>query len=41
MWDAAGKVVTFPDRPLHTDVSVFADQQELAYNRSVRTQDVV
>ena len=26
--------------PLHTDVQVLADQQELIYNNSVRTQDV-
>ena len=31
----------FSNGPLHLDVSVLADQQELTSNSSVRTQDIV
>ena len=45
MRDTAGKVrrthkQRSPLDPLHTDVQVLDDQQELIYNSSVRTQDV-
>ena len=33
--------VTFSNRPLHVDIPVLVDQQELTYNSSVRTQDEV
>ena len=46
MWDTAGEVkknswATFFYGPLHTDMHVLADKQELIYNSSVQTADVV
>ena len=46
MQDTAGEVKTnslemFSNGPLQTDVQVLNDQQELIYNSSVRTQDLV
>ena len=33
--------MTFANQPLNIDPSLWAEQQELAYNSYVRTQDVV
>ena len=41
MLNTAEEAKTNSYRPLRTDLSVLADQQELTYNSSVRTQDVV
>ena len=46
MGDTAGEVkmnsyAKFSDRPLHTDMQVLDDQQELIYDSSVQTQDIV
>ena len=38
-WRSKNKIVTFFYGPLHMDVSVLADLQELIYISSVRTQD--
>ena len=35
------ELMTFSDGPLHMDMPVLVNQQELTYNSSVRTQDVV
>ena len=34
-------LVTFSNGPVHTDVVMLADQQEIPYNTFVRTHDVV
>ena len=34
-------LATFSNGPLYTDMQVLADQQELIYTSSVRSQDVV
>ena len=46
MWDTAGEVrslsyATFSDEPLHKNVRVLEDGQELIYHNSVRKHDIV